>query len=180
MKRAIIAIVTLVLVLAAAAATYSYLTQQRTINQLETSKNELASQVQSLKATIASSEAKKPTTPLDKTTFTSEKGVQVTVTSPVAGAVINSPLTISGNVPGSWSFEAQFTVRILDAQGNILGQAPATLSGDWMTEAMVPFTVTINFTQSASKNGTLVLLKANPSGLAANNDTVTVPIEFQL
>lgn len=113
------------------------------------------------------------------TSFLSEKGVAVTLSSPTRGATVASPLSVAGNVPGSWSHEGQFTIRVLDNESNILAESPATLSGDWMTTQPVPFTAELEFAAPAAGSlGLLVLEKANPSDLEANADSLSVPIQF--
>lgn len=168
----------LTVILVSAAATGMYFYQQGTIDDLNVKNKSLTNDVQRLKTdnkTPSTSNSSKQTT---STSYKSEKGVTVTVTAPTSGAKVTSPLTVTGSVPGSWSFEAQFAVRLIDAQGNLLADSPAKLQGDWMTDKLVPFTANLSFGQGASKNGTLVLLKANPSGLDENNDSVVIPVTF--
>lgn len=102
----------------------------------------------------------------------------VTVTSPQPDAVVTSPLTVTGQARGTWFFEASFPVKLLDADGNVLAQAPAQAQGDWMTTNFVPFTVTLPFTPPAAKTGTLVLQKDNPSGLPEHEGSVEIPVKF--
>lgn len=116
---------------------------------------------------------------LTNTSFKSEKGVMMTLSSPTRGAEVTSPLKVAGNVPGNWSHEGQFTARLLDSQSKILAEGDAKIDGDWMTENPVPFTAELSF--EAPKSGTsglLVLEKANPSGLEENADSLVVPITF--
>ena len=117
--------------------------------------------------------------PVSNTSFESEKGTVITLTSPTRGATVASPLKVTGNVPGSWSFEGQFTVRLLDSESNMLAEGPAKLEGDWMTTNQVPFTADLTFNAPASGSmGLLVLEKANPSDLEENADSLSVPIQF--
>lgn len=170
--------VLITVVLVSAAATGVYFFQQSTIDDLKAKNKTLTSDIQKLKDNTKTPEASSSTKQTTSTTYKSEKGVSVTVTAPASGSKVTSPLTVTGSVPGSWSFEAQFSVRLIDAQGNLLADSPAKLQGDWMTDKMVPFTATLQFGQGASQNGTLVLLKANPSGLDENNDSVVIPVTF--
>lgn len=111
--------------------------------------------------------------------FTSEGGTTITLDG-WTDAPAASPLMITGEVPGSWSFEASFSVRLTDEEGNVLVEAPAQLEGDWMTDEMVPFSVTLTFDPPASGTaGFLVLVKANASGLPENDDSVSIPIVFE-
>lgn len=176
MKKFLYISLTILLVAAAGAGAYFY--QQSTIDDLNAKNKSLSSDIQKLKTDtkipVTSGDTKQTTS----TTYKSEKGVTVTVTAPTSGSKVTTPLTVTGSVPGSWSFEAQFSVRLIDAQGNLLTDSPAKLQSDWMTDKMVPFNATLQFGQGASQNGTLVLLKANPSGLDQNNDSVVIPVTF--
>ena len=101
----------------------------------------------------------------------------IVINSPVAGTVVKSPLTITGNARGTWFFEASFPVRLLDDTGNEIAATHADAAGDWMTDAFVPFTATLTFT-TAAKTGRLVLQKDNPSGLPENDKIVNIPVKF--
>ncbi len=173
--------VILIIALIAATGAGAYFWQQRTIDDLRAANDTLTAKVNQLEADLNKQDSDNDDSDDQQpaaTTYTSEKGVKVTLTSPIAGTKVTSPLTITGSVPGSWSFEAQFSVRLIDAQGNLLDETPAKLQGDWMTDSLVPFTATLQFGTGASQKGTLVLLKSNQSGLAANNDSVVIPVMF--
>lgn len=93
---------------------------------------------------------------------------------------IKSPLELTGEARGTWFFEASFPVEIMDGDNNILAQGLAQAHGDWMTENLVPFTITdLKFEPPLTDKGTLVLKKDNPSGLPANDDHLTIPIRFR-
>ncbi|HAI98280.1 TPA: hypothetical protein DCL30_01905 [Candidatus Peribacteria bacterium] len=99
------------------------------------------------------------------------------IVSPLANAMVESPLTVSGKARGAWYFEGSFPVRLLDDQDTLLEETPAQAQGDWMTADYVPFTATLTFT-TARKNGTLLLKKDNPSGLPENDRSVSIPVRF--
>mgnify|MGYP003394526094 CR=1 FL=1 len=103
----------------------------------------------------------------------------IRVTTPVANAVVKSPLTVSGEARGNWYFEASFPVKILDANGNQLGIIPAQAQSEWMTTDFVPFSTSLVFSTSTTDTGTLVLEKDNPSGLPEHADEVRIPIRFR-
>ena len=105
----------------------------------------------------------------------------IRVTSPTTGEAISSPVIVTGQARGSWYFEAQFPIEILDSNGQIIGQGPATAQSDWETTDYVPFTDTIilTTTPASGSSGTIVLKKDNPSGAAANDDSLSVPVDFQ-
>jgi hypothetical protein len=113
--------------------------------------------------------------------FTSLKGTPITLENWSANPDVSSPLKIQGSVPGNWSFEASFPVQLTDSDGTVLAQAVAQLEGDWMTEEMVPFKVTLAYErpEGTNRQGFLVLNKDNPSGLPENDDSVTIPVTFK-
>jgi hypothetical protein len=111
-------------------------------------------------------------------THVSQKGVKVVVYTPTSNNQLTSPVVVMGEAPGNWSFEASFPVKLLDSKGNQIAQAPAHLLGDWMTDKLVPFSVTLTFVTTTKGDGTLLLQKDNPSGLPTNDDTVSIPIKL--
>jgi hypothetical protein len=113
------------------------------------------------------------------TAFESERGVSVFLSSPSADSVIPNPLQVKGKVPGSWTFEANFGVELLDARHTSIATSYGTVEGNWMTEKDVVFTALVPFEPPASKTGFLVLHKANPSDLEGKADSVEIPIRFR-
>lgn len=103
---------------------------------------------------------------------------RVRVASPRPNAVVSSPLTVRGESRGTWYFEADFPVRLLDAEGRELAVTPSRADGDWMTESFVPFDATLAFEDPATQTGLVVLDRANPSGLAQHAALVAVPVRF--
>ncbi len=104
----------------------------------------------------------------------------IRVIEPIAGQIVSSPLIISGEARGMWYFEADFPVRIEDANGNELGRHYATAQGDWMTEDYISFTSELFFNNPTTEFGVLILEKNNPSGLPEHADQVEVPVRFSL
>lgn len=92
---------------------------------------------------------------------------------------VESPLELEGEARGSWYFEASFPVKIFDENNNLLGFALAQAQGEWTTEEFVPFEVSLSFSTSTTKKGTLVLEKDNPSGLPENADEFRIPVIFK-
>lgn len=114
----------------------------------------------------------------DQRAHIEEKRNLIRVDQPEPLAEVSSPLTISGEARGYWFFEASFSVRIVDANGNELGVHYAEATSDWMTEDFVSFTSELNFDDSRTDTGTLILERANPSGLAENADELRIPVRF--
>lgn len=111
--------------------------------------------------------------------FTSPKGVTVKLHEWTDRRVVTSPLNITGEIPGNWSFEASFPIVLLDPTNKIIAQTAATLQGEWMTSDYVPFKAMLTFeTPPAGGSGTLTLRKDNPSGLPENDDAIEIPVTF--
>jgi hypothetical protein len=120
--------------------------------------------------------------------FTEEepKNNLISVSSPLPGEVIETPFEIEGQARGQWYFEAEFHIVLTDWDGKIIAETNARAQDDWMTEEFVPFKATIEFESPYEegdpdfmKNGTLILRKANPSGLPENDDDLEIPIKFE-
>ena len=112
-------------------------------------------------------------------TLESKRGVSVLISSPTAGSVVSNPVKVTGTVPGSWVFEANFGVELLDANRRSVASSYASVDGNWMTKKNVVFTALVPFEPPTSKTGFLVLNKANPSDLEGKADSVEIPIRFR-
>lgn len=108
-----------------------------------------------------------------------EKSDIIEVYSPSPFAVITSPLKISGRARGYWFFEATFPVKIVDSDGKTIATSYMTAKDDWMTENFVEFEGIIEFPQSETEKGFIILEKDNPSGLPEYDDSLKIPIQFQ-
>lgn len=107
-----------------------------------------------------------------------EKRDLIRLDSPRPNDVVSSPLKVSGEARGTWFFEATFSMRIVDEEGNLLGEHYVQAQDEWMTEEFVPFEGTLSFDSPQTKTGVLFLDKANPSGLPEHEDTLRVPVRF--
>lgn len=113
---------------------------------------------------------------------------QIQIYSPKLNEKIKSPLKISGRARGNWFFEATFPVVLTDWDGKIIVESYAQAKEDWMTTDFVPFEAVLNFESSVfnnalknhfSRNGYLILRKANPSGLLQHDDALEIPVKFE-
>jgi len=102
----------------------------------------------------------------------------ISVTEPLPGAVIVSPLVINGQARGAWYFEAVFPVELVDMQGNLVTSTQATAIGDWMTDDFVKFEATLNFQPGPAKKGKLILRKDNPSGEKILDDYLEIAVTY--
>ncbi|MBA3732995.1 hypothetical protein H0W91_01315 [Patescibacteria group bacterium] len=118
------------------------------------------------------------TTTTTSTTTSNTSNSNIRVTTPTSSSTVKSPLVVKGEARGTWYFEASFPVKLLDANGKVLAQAPAQAKSDWMTNDFVPFEATLTFTAPTTGIGTLVLSKDNPSGLPQNAGEIRIPVKF--
>lgn len=102
----------------------------------------------------------------------------INLSQPQPNATVTSPLSVSGEAPGTWFFEASFPVRLLDGNGQEIAVMPAQAQSDWMTTDYVPFLATLTFTTPSTSTGTLVLEKDNPSGEPQNAASIQIPVQF--
>jgi len=102
----------------------------------------------------------------------------ITISNLSPNQIINSPLIIEGEARGSWFFEASFPIKLYDENNNLIAQAIAQAQGNWMTDTFVPFKAELNFNNSTSTSGILILEKDNPSGLSENDSQLLVPVKF--
>ncbi|MFL6089227.1 MAG: Gmad2 immunoglobulin-like domain-containing protein [Aeromicrobium sp.] len=112
------------------------------------------------------------------TKFESKHGDEITVNAPRSGQSIASPVSVSGIVPGVWSFEANFPITVTDSNHKIVGKGYGTVSGEWMTEDPVKFTASVKFKKPSTDTGFVEIHKANPSGDESHEDSVRVPVRF--
>ena len=109
----------------------------------------------------------------------SELSKTISVSEPMPGSLISSPLTIAGQATGSWYFEGDFPIKLTDSIGNIIAEGYLSAQGDWMTENKVPFKGTLEFKKPAVANGILILSKDNPSDLDSNAGKIEIPVIFK-
>jgi len=105
---------------------------------------------------------------------------EVSLTTPLAGSVVRSPLKVRGRAPGTWFFEGDFPVHLKDRKGRIVGSGVARASGPWMTRERVPFEAELHFAASPQPvRGTLVLVKDNPTDDRSLDDAVEFPLFYR-
>lgn len=101
----------------------------------------------------------------------------IRVESPEPYEVVESPLFITGMARGTWYFEASFPVSLVDENGDVIASGIATAQDEWMTEAFVPFTATLIWSNTLAEPAFVILQKDNPSGLPENDDELRIPVE---
>ncbi len=110
--------------------------------------------------------------------YVSLKGHQILIFSPAKNNKVSNPVAIIGEVPGNWSFEATFPVKLIDSSGKEVVGGQAHVLGNWTTPNLVPFSAQLNYSTISSGSGLLVLYKDNPSGLSQNDDSLSIPVQF--
>lgn len=119
------------------------------------------------------------TTTTENPTYHNATDAQITVSQPTPSATVSSNIAVSGQAVGPWYSEAVFPVRLLDKNGTVIATGQAHAQGDWMTTSLVPFTAQLTVPQGYAGPATLVFAKDNPSGLPANDASVTIPITIK-
>ncbi len=104
--------------------------------------------------------------------------IEVSVSSPLPGDLVVSPLTVIGRARGGWFFEASLPVSLVDEDGNVIIAHYGQAESDWMTPDFVPFRSELVFETEAA-TGYLVIAKDNPSGLPENDDKIMIPVKFK-
>ncbi len=102
-----------------------------------------------------------PEPPVSEVAPAQRTGV-ATVTAPVAGARVTSPLVATGNAPGDWYFEAVFAASLVGADGKVLAEGPARAQTDWTAPGDKAFVAELPFTVAADTPATLVLQEDMP------------------
>lgn len=104
---------------------------------------------------------------------------------PTADALIKSPLTVRGEARGTWYFEATFPIALVNWDGLIIAEGFAEAQDNWMTEDFVPFEAVLEFENPYDteqhdfmQRGTVILKKANPSGLHEHDDALEITVIF--
>lgn len=103
----------------------------------------------------------------------------IVVHMPQPNELIKSPLEVKGEARGTWFFEANLRVNLLDANGGIVVATYGTAEGEWMTNDFVPFGSVVEFQPPVTETGILRILNDNPSGLPENERHFDVPVRFE-
>ncbi len=105
----------------------------------------------------------------------SSDAADIQIEKPKSGDTASSPLEIDGRAKGSWFFEGQFPIKLIDGNGLVLATGQAKALGDWANEDTVPFRAILEFSVPASASATLVFSQDDPSG-QSNAEEIKVPV----
>lgn len=87
--------------------------------------------------------------------------------------------TVKGKVSGSWFFEGEFPVRVLDEDMELISTLVAR-ADYWMTSDTVPFQFDLDFELEESSELTLRFEKSNPSDMIENADHVDWKVKINV
>ena len=108
---------------------------------------------------------------------------EITISSPVAGARVSSPLIVEGVAINNWMFEGVFPAE-LAVDGEVIAQAPAQQQApdNWTNPGPVRFKSELTFTVTEERNAVLILREDSPRPVSAGSDvagparTVRIPL----
>ncbi|PKN02779.1 hypothetical protein CVU76_01985 [Candidatus Dojkabacteria bacterium HGW-Dojkabacteria-1] len=105
-----------------------------------------------------------------------QEGVRIYLENVKHGDEIELGYVIRGSVTGSWYFEGEFPVRVLNEEMEVVETLIAFAKEDWMTSERVPFELEVDFPLIADSYIVLRFEKSNPSGLIENSDYADLQI----
>lgn len=127
-------------------------------------------------------EQKKEVKAQDSVQKETQKGVtdlKIEVENPQPGQEINSPYTITGRARGTWFFEGDFPIFLVDAENNEITVAIALAQEDWMTEEFVNFKAELIFEKPKLKKAFLRFQRSNPSGKPEFDEFIQIPVTLK-
>jgi Immunoglobulin-like domain of bacterial spore germination len=104
----------------------------------------------------------------------------IIVDTPTTTSTVSDSFLATGKARGQWFFEGSFPVKVIGANGDVLGSGIAKAQGDWMSIGFVPFTASIDFKSRGNAEGIVRFVKDNPSGTPALDAHLDVPVRFEL
>ena len=105
----------------------------------------------------------------------------IKVVNPPLHSSLSSPLVVDGSAIGTWySADGTFPIILTDKNGLIIAQGTAQALANWKNFDMVSFSGTLVFVHQISQSsGVLILKKSNSSGLASNDASIEIAVQFQ-
>lgn len=91
----------------------------------------------------------------------------------------NYEIQVSGEASGTWFFEAEFWLELLDENNNLLSEWFVTAEWEWMTVEYVPFKGKIAYLEPETEYGYLVLKRSNPSWLEEHDLKKSVKVKIK-
>jgi hypothetical protein len=100
--------------------------------------------------------------------------IQIDGISP--GAIISSPIQVTGKANNSWYFERDFPVFLKDENGNTLSSTPAIALSSSRAPGWVPFKADIIFIAGPGTKANLIFELNNPSDTEGFQRSVSIPV----
>ncbi len=104
--------------------------------------------------------------------------IRVSVNQPELGATISSPVTVTGQAPGGWFFEAVLPISVETVDGEVLAEEIFVTDQNWMTEEAVDFSLEIEFDSTDANLGFIKIIKNDVSEIPRNQHFFYWPIGF--
>ncbi len=95
------------------------------------------------------------------------------------GAKVHGVVSYRGVIKGSYFFEANIGINILDLNKKILKGDHAMSTTDWMTTEPVSFEGNVDFTGLPKGGAYFEIHNDNPSGLPEHDKSVLIPIVIE-
>lgn len=113
-------------------------------------------------AACSPQKAAEPEKPAETPAAEAPRTALASVTTPLFGARVESPIMVTGVAPGDWYFEAQFAASLVGADGKVIAEAPARAQTDWTAPGPKNFAADLEFTVTADTPATIVLREDMP------------------
>jgi hypothetical protein len=99
----------------------------------------------------------------------------IIVLSPLPRQVVSSPLQLRGEAVG-WFHEGEFSVRLLDEDGNEITRTNVVTQDDWLSLDYLEFEGTLEFDDVPSQSGSVVFKSA--AAAPGQQQEIVIPVQF--
>ena len=95
------------------------------------------------------------------------------------GDTVSGKMSAEGTISGSYFFEGNIVVDILDSDKNIVKVGSGTATTDWTTDGPVTFTTTLDFTWVDGDTAYIRIKNDNESGDPARDKFIDIPVVLE-
>jgi len=81
----------------------------------------------------------------------------IVLEEPLQGAIVSSPQTIKGAIPGGWYFGEEYPITLQTTDGEVLAELFVTGLEEWDSQASIPFEVSLVFETPTATSGVLII-----------------------
>jgi hypothetical protein len=100
----------------------------------------------------------------------------IRVSFPKAGEHVGGRINVTGIARGTWYFEGEFPIELVDSSGKKIAGASALAQGEWMREEFVPFSASLEYRTDNEQPAKIILRRNNPSDLREQDAQMEIPI----